>query len=69
MSDTQAKLLQAETELSNMKLRLNNSSRTSNVQENEIATLNNDIRLMKSQLNKLDTEKDQLLVSILNKSN
>lgn len=61
LADSQTQLLRAETELQSLHSKMNLSHRESSSHEREIARLQGDIEVMKSQLSKIDKEKDELL--------
>ncbi|XP_072382400.1 uncharacterized protein Cep135 isoform X4 [Diabrotica undecimpunctata] len=61
LSDTQSQLLRAETELQSLHSKMNLSHRETSGYERDIARLQGDVEVMKSQLNKIDKEKDELL--------
>lgn len=63
MCELQNQLSRAESEAGSLKQQMKSTERMTNQSQNEVATLNSDISLLKKQLTKIDQEKDDLLVN------
>ncbi|XP_076257310.1 centrosomal protein 135kDa isoform X2 [Rhynchophorus ferrugineus] len=61
LAEVQAKMLRAETELAQYQSRVKDSSRENVLHDREVAKLNSDVQIMKNQLTRIDSEKDDLL--------
>lgn len=65
LSDAQNQVLRLETELAAAQSKMGSTNRESESREKEIGRLQGDVQYMKLQLSKIDKEKDNLLVGIL----
>ncbi|KAJ8919321.1 hypothetical protein NQ315_003905 [Exocentrus adspersus] len=61
LSEAQNQVLRTEREMANLQSKMSNSYRESEVNEREMNRLQSDIDYMKTQLSKIDKEKDELL--------
>ncbi|CAH1098756.1 unnamed protein product [Psylliodes chrysocephalus] len=61
LSDCQTQLLRAESETQSLQSKIGNTHREASGYEREVARLQGDVDVMKTQLTKIDKEKDELL--------